>query len=501
MLNNIENSFPKPLFSNVNLSNIKLVNDFVKNKNLVNILNHKIFKGYNKIKILSNPNFNIENYMKFFNSKKKYPFYDNFNIYYETKFLGKNLKQINDDNNALILNLKHLSYNNLKNVNINNNNEINNLKIKKSNSSSNYYEINNNSVNNIKKINYNIKEDFRKIFVNNYNNNRNKFNNNLKNINSKIFLNTRENKCFSKYSYVMIDKLNNEYNYNSNSLNKNNKKQQLNQKILNKDQSDFLYNLSYIKSKEDEKKNILAQNLNFIKNKNIYRAQDLFKLRKNNIYNKNYSYDNYISPPDIDPMTKLKIKKKEEKNKVKKNNTEKNLNNNRKEINKKNNNDNFNKEILNNNNENIEDNNYSEKKNKKCLTSYQKFYERNIDLINNYETIFNKEMEYKNKKFLLLKNYIENNINNLHELNIIKNNENNKGFQINSKNNINNKLKIKNFLVKNNSNLLKKYEHNNLNAYKKIDKFNDRKLWTTLSKSFSTEEINKIGLNFLKNKQ
>ena len=110
-------------------------------------------------------------------------------------------------------------------------------------------------------------------------------------------------------------------------------------------------------------------------------------------------------------------------------------------------------------------------------------------------------MEYKNEKFLLLKNYIENNNNNMNEFNINKNNnENNKGFQINSKNNINNKLKIKNFLVKNNSNLLKKYEHNNYDAYKKMDKYNDRRLWTTLSKSFSTEEINKIGLNFLKNK-
>ena len=233
MLNNnynIENCFPKSLFSNINLSNIKLVNDFVKNKNLVNILNHKIFKGYNKIKILSNPNFNIDYYMKFFKSHKNYPLFDDFNIYYETKFLGKNLK--NTNNNTLIVNIKHLSNKNLRNnMNIINNNENSNLTIKKSNSS-NYYKIHNNHIYNLKKINNNVLDN-RKIFVNKYNNNRNK-SNNLKNINSKIFLNSRENKCFSKYSYVMIDKLNNELNnelnYNLNSINKNKSKQHLNKK-------------------------------------------------------------------------------------------------------------------------------------------------------------------------------------------------------------------------------------------------------------------------------
>ena len=370
--NNIENCFPKSLFSNINLSNFKLVNDFVKNKNLVNILNHKIFKGYNKIKILSNPNFNIDYYMKYFKSKKNYPLFDNFNIYYETKFLGKNLK--NNNNNILNINIKHFSNKNLRNnMIINNKNENSNLTIKKSNSS-NYYDIKNNNIYNLKNINNNILVN-RKIFVNKYNNNRNK-SNNLKNINSKIFLNTRENKCFSKYSYVMIDKLiNNELNYNFNSINKNKNKQQLNKKNLNKVQSDFLYNLSYKQSKEEENK--INRNFNFIKNKNIY-PENSFKLRKNNINNKkNYSYDNFISPPDINPMTKIKIKKKEEKkiNKKKENINEKNLDINKKENNIKNNNNNFNKEILNNNNnennnnvnntinnENIEDYNNNKKK-------------------------------------------------------------------------------------------------------------------------------------------
>ena len=68
-------------------SNI-LKNALIKNKNLVNILNHKMFKGFQKIKTLMNPNFNIDEFLEKV-SDDYYPMDENYEIYYQKKLFSK----------------------------------------------------------------------------------------------------------------------------------------------------------------------------------------------------------------------------------------------------------------------------------------------------------------------------------------------------------------------------------------------------------------------------
>ena len=66
----------------------KLKNAISKNKNLVKILNNKMFKGFNKIKTLMNPNFNIDEFIQKV-SDNYYPIDENYEIYYQKKYLSK----------------------------------------------------------------------------------------------------------------------------------------------------------------------------------------------------------------------------------------------------------------------------------------------------------------------------------------------------------------------------------------------------------------------------
>ena len=141
----------------------KLKNAISKNKNLVKILNNKMFKGFNKIKTLMNPNFNIDEFIQKV-SDNYYPIDENYEIYYQKKYLSK-------------LKNRKASFSTFK---FNNpTNESNNISktLSKSKTQSEFFITNNNE--NLKKKNkiYSILDNYRE-----------------KNVNDEIFLNQKEKK-------------------------------------------------------------------------------------------------------------------------------------------------------------------------------------------------------------------------------------------------------------------------------------------------------------------
>ena len=73
-----QNSIVKP---------IKLKTDEKRNKKLVTMLNHKMFKGYRQIKKVTNSAFDLNTFMRKA-PNDYYPLDDDYNIYYRQKFLS-----------------------------------------------------------------------------------------------------------------------------------------------------------------------------------------------------------------------------------------------------------------------------------------------------------------------------------------------------------------------------------------------------------------------------
>ena len=118
----------------------------IQNKKLVNILNHKIFKGFRQIKNSKKNYYKYNEYfLKLYNKWTEIePFDDNYNIYYKNKFLSnkynfstqnlltiKNISINTNQKNNKIKNLKK-SFDKIKNIEQNNKifltNDNNNIK-------------------------------------------------------------------------------------------------------------------------------------------------------------------------------------------------------------------------------------------------------------------------------------------------------------------------------------------------------------------------------------
>ena len=235
----------------------KLKNAILKNKNLVKILNNKMFKGFNKIKTLMNPNFNIDEFINKV-ADNYYPIDENYEIYYQKKFLSK-------------LKNRKASYSTFKyNNQINESNNISKT-LSKSKTQSEFFITNNNYNSKKKNKIYSILDNYRE-----------------KNVNDEIFLNQKEKKITTSYPIIMIEKLHNNeqnppiklnnsyYNYKNDKYGYLNKSNSFKKK-LSRYQSDFLYHLSHYTYEKN------LHPLNFNKDKRLYKVEQIVQLRcKNN---------------------------------------------------------------------------------------------------------------------------------------------------------------------------------------------------------------------------
>ena len=235
----------------------KLKNAILKNKNLVKILNNKMFKGFNKIKTLMNPNFNIDEFINKV-ADNYYPIDENYEIYYQKKFLSK-------------LKNRKASYSTFKyNNQINESNNISKT-LSKSKTQSEFFITNNNYNSKKKNKIYSILDHYRE-----------------KNVNDEIFLNQKEKKITTSYPIIMIEKLHNNeqnppiklnnsyYNYKNDKYGYLNKSNSFKKK-LSRYQSDFLYHLSHYTYEKN------LHPLNFNKDKRLYKVEQIVQLRcKNN---------------------------------------------------------------------------------------------------------------------------------------------------------------------------------------------------------------------------
>jgi len=235
----------------------KLKNAILKNKNLVKILNNKMFKGFNKIKTLMNPNFNIDEFINKV-ADNYYPIDENYEIYYQKKFLSK-------------LKNRKASYSTFKyNNQINESNNISKT-LSKSKTQSEFFITNNNYNSKKKNKIYSILDHYRD-----------------KNVNDEIFLNQKEKKITTSYPIIMIEKLHNNeqnppiklnnsyYNYKNDKYGYLNKSNSFKKK-LSRYQSDFLYHLSHYTYEKN------LHPLNFNKDKRLYKVEQIVQLRcKNN---------------------------------------------------------------------------------------------------------------------------------------------------------------------------------------------------------------------------
>ena len=236
----------------------KLKNAILKNKNLVKILNNKMFKGFNKIKTLMNPNFNIDEFIQKV-SDNYYPIDENYEIYYQKKYLSK-LKNRKAS-------FSHFKFNNNPTYESNNISKT----LSKSKTQSEFFITNNNYNSKKKNKIYSILDHYRE-----------------KNVNDEIFLNQKEKKITTSYPIIMIEKLHNNeqnppiklnnsyYNYKNDKYGYLNKSNSFKKK-LSRYQSDFLYHLSHYTYEKN------LHPLNFNKDKRLYKVEQIVQLRcKNN---------------------------------------------------------------------------------------------------------------------------------------------------------------------------------------------------------------------------
>ena len=231
------------------------------NKKLVNILNHKIFKGFRQIKNSKNNYYKYnDNFLKLYNKWSEIePFEDDYNIYYKNKFFSNKIN--NSTQNLLtIKNIKFLS----KNTNINNN-KIKNLK-------KSFDKLNENKKNLLINDNKNNKENFsltdrKKTFV------------------FKEILSDIENNNINKIPLIYIEKKRKNKSFSSKkiikSLNEND--------IFNgMTENQFLYKISHYKKFKIKNFSLKFNNENVNEN---------FSFRNNNktLENKNFNINNIVN--------------------------------------------------------------------------------------------------------------------------------------------------------------------------------------------------------------
>ena len=225
----------------------------IQSSKLTEILKHKMFKGYNKIKLINSKKFDLKSFLRNYPEDKYLPSSEKYNIYYENKYLK------NKEEDSKYIPLKDsLIINKPKNCRKN--------KMPFSSWNSSFSTTTNFSFRNRGKSTELNKS---------YNYRTNKMNINES---KKIFENENEKKIFSKYSFLIFDKKP-DCIYNPKNL-RNYLHYKLQNRQKNKNQQKFLYNLSH--HKEKKVKNIY----------NIFPKRTYIKKNKNkSSYNSNNESD------------------------------------------------------------------------------------------------------------------------------------------------------------------------------------------------------------------
>ena len=194
----------------------------IQSSNFTQILKNRHFKGYNRIKFVNRKDFNLESFLSDNPEEKYLPNNEQYNIYYENKYLNK--YKINP------------KYDSLKLKNSLTKQNFRKMKTFKNKSASF------SSIFDIDKTNFSPFQRIRKSFFD--------IENNKSNINEsiKIFENEEEKNIFSKYPFLLFDKLPDNINHPKNLRNYPHYSPKYKQK--NKKQKYFLFMLSHQKDKK-----------------------------------------------------------------------------------------------------------------------------------------------------------------------------------------------------------------------------------------------------------
>ena len=228
----------------------------IQSAKLTQILKNKIFKGYNKIKLINSKKFDLQSFLNNNPEDKLLRTSEKYNIYYENKYLKKNKED------SKLIPLKD------------------SLIIKKNKNSRKQkaFFSGNSSLSSI--TTFSLRKRKKNSF---FDNTKYEYDSKRVNINEsrQIFENENEKNIFSKYSFLIFDKKPDEINNPKNLRNFLHYKSKNRQK--NKNQQHFLFNLSH--HKENKVKNLfsLTPRANFKKYKNksfndTYKENDRNKL-------------------------------------------------------------------------------------------------------------------------------------------------------------------------------------------------------------------------------
>ena len=221
----------------------------IKNKKLVDILNHKIFKGFRQIK--NSKNFFIEkpNFVKAYvwDENKLEPFEDNYNLQYKKYYQQKNNLFFNIISND-IKNNKTFNNNSIKN----NNNSIKNNFRNKTNQNNFFLTFTKN--NNFNTIEKNQTERMNILY-------------------KEIFPNQNELNIYNNFPLIFVEK---KRKIRPSTANKKiitfNKNENNDEEFLGLTEKQFLYKISHnIQNIRNKQKNLVRLN-NFNKNKGVYKG-------------------------------------------------------------------------------------------------------------------------------------------------------------------------------------------------------------------------------------
>ena len=289
------NNHSKELFSNSFIIS-KSRSDVVMRKRIQNsyftkLIKNKIFKGYNKIKLVNSKNFNLKCFLSKKPEEKYLPTNEQYSIFYENKYLGK----YNTDNKNFSLLLK----NSIINEKGKNRKSLPNSEV----AFPSDYEIRKTNLPNTQRV----KRPFPALNV--INNNKIKANNGR-----KIFQNRREESTFSDYPFVIFNKLPDNINNPKDLKNYPYYNPKFRQK--NKEQQSFLFTLSHPIEKKikNQYRCFSSRIIHKNKNKHINRSyinNDKYKLVSfyySDKKDKNYELKRLINSIKTDKFKKLIIK-------------------------------------------------------------------------------------------------------------------------------------------------------------------------------------------------
>ena len=275
----------------------RLKEDEKNNKKLVTILNHKMFKGYRQIKKVTNPNFDLNHFMKKA-PLDYYPLDDNYNIYYREKHLSGLSGRFNFNNSI--------------------------------------------NINKVAKAKQEVKPLFKSqtqndIFLTNKVVKSPKEKSNLSSSNiflRHLFLNEKEKQIYSNLPFLILNKNEDPSNYNGSKISDqgrntkrsigvscNDKKQflttsisssvikqkeieqqkKLEKKRMAASQSEFLFKLSHTKEMNDNAKQ------NFVKNKGLFHNKTMTNLFLKNKKKESKDNDFYFDKVSLESNPVLKI--------------------------------------------------------------------------------------------------------------------------------------------------------------------------------------------------